>query len=81
MLSVIMLSFVAPFKILKGCDLYFGNLKGECLNKKCDFQGDQMFLLKNRQKTMKNSPKSRPTMFLLDLLYKTVLGVFCLILC
>jgi hypothetical protein len=32
-------------------------------------QGDQMFLLKNRPKTMKNSPKSRPTMFLLDLLY------------
>ena len=44
-------------------------------------QGDQMFLLKNRPKTMKNSPKSRPTMFMLDLLYKTVLGVFCLILC
>jgi hypothetical protein len=44
-------------------------------------QGDQMFLLKNRPKTMKNSPKSCPTMFLLDLLYKTVLGVFCLILC
>jgi len=32
-----------------------------------------MFLLKNRPKTMKNRPKSRPTMFLLDLLYKTVL--------
>jgi hypothetical protein len=39
-------------------------------------QGDQMFLLKNRPKTMKNGPKSRPTMFLLDLLYKTVLWCF-----
>ena len=35
-----------------------------------------MFLLKNRPKTMKNRPKSRPTMFLLDLLYKTVLWCF-----
>jgi hypothetical protein len=39
-------------------------------------QGDQMFLLKNCPKTMKNHPKSRPTMFLLDLLYKTVLWCF-----
>ncbi len=39
-------------------------------------QGDQMFLLKNCPKTMKNCPKSRPTMFLLDLLYKTVLWCF-----
>jgi hypothetical protein len=39
-------------------------------------QGDQMFLWKNRPKTMKNCPKSRPTMFLLDLLYKTVLWCF-----
>ncbi len=39
-------------------------------------QGDQMFLLKNRPKTMKNCPKSRPTIFLLDLLYKTVLWCF-----
>jgi len=39
-------------------------------------QGDQMFLLKNCPKTMKNRPKSRPTMFLLDLLYKTVLWCF-----
>ncbi len=44
-------------------------------------QGDQMFLWKNRQKTMKNCPKSLPTMFLLDLLYKLFYGVFCLILC
>ncbi len=35
-----------------------------------------MFLLKNHPKTMKNRPKSRPTMFLLDLLYKTVLWCF-----
>ncbi len=39
-------------------------------------QGDQMFLLKNCPKTMKNCPKSRQTMFLLDLLYKTVLWCF-----
>ena len=43
-----------------------------------DKQGDQMFLLKNRPKTMKNRPKSKScsTMFLLDLLYKTVLWCF-----
>ncbi len=41
-----------------------------------DNQGDQIFLRKNRQKTTKNRPKSRPTMFLLDLLYKTVLWCF-----
>jgi hypothetical protein len=35
-----------------------------------------MFLLKNRLKTMQNCLKSRPTMFLLDLLYKTVLWCF-----
>ncbi len=35
-----------------------------------------MFLLKNCPKTTKNRPKSRPTMFLLDLLYKTVLWCF-----
>ena len=35
-----------------------------------------MFQLKNHPKTMKNRPKSRPTMFLLDLLYKTVLWCF-----
>ncbi len=39
-------------------------------------QGDQMFLVKNRPKTMKNHPKSHPTKFLLDLLYKTVLWCF-----
>ncbi len=39
-------------------------------------QGDQMFLWKNCPKTTKNHPKSRPTMFLLDLLYKTVLWCF-----
>ncbi len=39
-------------------------------------QGDQMFLWKNCPNTMKNHPKSRPTMFLLDLLYKTVLWCF-----
>ncbi len=39
-------------------------------------QGDQMFLWKNCPKTMKNCPKSRPTMCLLDLLYKTVLWCF-----
>jgi hypothetical protein len=39
-------------------------------------QGDQMFLLKNHPKTMKNCPKSCPTIFLLDLLYKTVLWCF-----
>ncbi len=39
-------------------------------------QGDQMFLLKNHPKTMKNRPKSCPTIFLLDLLYKTVLWCF-----
>ncbi len=35
-----------------------------------------MFLWKNHPKTMKNCPKSRPTMFLLDLLCKTVLWCF-----
>ena len=35
-----------------------------------------MFLWKNCPKTMKNCPKSCPTMFLLDLLYKTVLWCF-----
>ncbi len=35
-----------------------------------------MFLLKNRPKTTKNHPKSHPTMFLLDLLYTTVLWCF-----
>jgi len=35
-----------------------------------------MFLLKNRPKTMQNRPKSHPTMFLLHLLYKTVLWCF-----
>ncbi len=39
-------------------------------------QGDQMFLWKNCPKTMKNRPKSHPTMFLLDLQYKTVLWCF-----
>ncbi len=42
----------------------------------CRDQGDQMFLLKNCPKTLKNRPKSHPTMFLLNLLYKTVLWCF-----
>jgi hypothetical protein len=41
-----------------------------------DRQGDQMFLLKNRPKTIKNRPKSRPNIFLLVFLYKTVLWCF-----
>ena len=39
-------------------------------------QGDQMFLLKNRPKTIKNRPKSCPNIFLLVFLYKTVLWCF-----
>ncbi len=35
-----------------------------------------MFLWKNHPKTTKNRPKSHPTIFLLDLLYKTVLWCF-----
>ncbi len=35
-----------------------------------------MFLWTNRPKTTKNRPKSRPTRYLLDLLYKTVLWYF-----
>ncbi len=53
------------------------------MNKCCIFfavvqsvQGDQMFLLKNRPKTIKNRPKSRPNIFLLVFLYKTVLWCF-----
>jgi len=41
-----------------------------------DWQGDQMFSLKNRPKTIKNRPKSRPNIFLLVFLYKTILWCF-----
>ncbi len=63
-------------KIMFTCHWHFSNFFSLAQNRVT-----RCFCEKNCPKTMKNHPKSHPTIFLLDLLYKTVLWCFCLILC